>query len=91
VAISATAIDPASFTLPVKMKLNTKVSTLPVILQLIALAMERGWESRVRMNMCYPDCKTVASRLFRFIQVRDLLHPPTPLGDARARFLNNEL
>jgi hypothetical protein len=44
-------MEPASFTLPVKMKLKTKVSTLPVILQLIALAMDRGWESRMRTNI----------------------------------------
>ena len=41
-AISAMAIDPASLTLPVKMKLNTNVSTLPVIRQLTALAIDRG-------------------------------------------------
>jgi hypothetical protein len=42
VAISATAIDPATLTLPGKMKLNTNVSTLPVIRQLTALAIDRG-------------------------------------------------
>jgi hypothetical protein len=34
------------------MKLSTKVSILPVILQLTALRMEREWESRTRMNIC---------------------------------------
>jgi hypothetical protein len=38
-------------TLPVKMKLSTKVSILPVTLQLTALTMEREWESRTRMNI----------------------------------------
>src|SRR5580700_9541173 len=37
--------------LPVKMKLSTKVSMLPVTLQLTALATERKWESRSRMNI----------------------------------------
>lgn len=49
-AISVAAIEPAIFTLPVKMKLNTKVSMLPVILQVIVLTMDRGWESPVRIN-----------------------------------------
>jgi hypothetical protein len=35
----------------VKMKLSTKVSILPVTLQLTALRMEREWESRTRMNI----------------------------------------
>ena len=35
------AIDTASLALPVKMRLKTKVSKLPVILQLTALAMDR--------------------------------------------------
>jgi len=35
-------LDPATLTLPVKMKLNTNVSTLPVIRQLTALAIDRG-------------------------------------------------
>ena len=48
---SAPAIEPATFTLPVKMKLSTKVSTLPVTLQLTALTIERKWESRTRMNI----------------------------------------
>ncbi|WP_342741118.1 hypothetical protein [Bradyrhizobium sp. B117] len=48
---SAPAIEPATFTLPVKMKLSTKVSILPVILQLTALTIERKWESRTRMNI----------------------------------------
>jgi hypothetical protein len=50
VAISATAMDPAIFAFPVKIKPSTKVSTLPVTLQLTVLAMDRGWESPVRMN-----------------------------------------
>ena len=41
---SAPAIEPATLTLPVKMKLSTKVSTLPVTLQLTALTIEREWE-----------------------------------------------
>jgi hypothetical protein len=52
-------MDAASFVLPVKMKLKTKVSMLPVILQLMALAMDRGWESPVRINggfMFVPIC-----------------------------------
>src|SRR6185437_11703904 len=48
---SAPAIEPATLTLPVKMKLSTKVSILPVTLQLTALRMERKWESRTRMNI----------------------------------------
>jgi hypothetical protein len=52
-------MDAASFVLPLKMKLKTKVSMLPVILQLMALAMDRGWESPVRINggfMFVPIC-----------------------------------
>ena len=49
--ISVIAIEPANFRLRVKMKLRTKVSKPPVILQLSALAIDRGWESRMRMNM----------------------------------------
>jgi hypothetical protein len=51
VIASAPAIEPATLTLPVKMKLSTKVSTLPVTLQLTALTIEREWESRTRMNI----------------------------------------
>src|ERR1700745_1526862 len=54
VIASAPAIEPATLTLPVKMKLSTKVSILPVILQLTALRMERKWESRTRMNIGPP-------------------------------------
>jgi hypothetical protein len=50
VAISVTAMEPAIFAFPVKMRPSTKVSTLPVTLQLTVLAMDRGWESPVRMN-----------------------------------------
>jgi hypothetical protein len=63
VAISAPAMEPASFTLPVKMKLNTNVSTLPVILQVIALAMDRGWESRMRTNIGASTLQNEASCL----------------------------
>ena len=48
---SAPAIEPATRTLPVRMKLSTKVSILPVTLQLTALTIERKWESRTRMNI----------------------------------------
>ena len=42
VKISVIAIEPANFRLRVKMKLRTKVSKLPAILQLSALRNERG-------------------------------------------------
>jgi hypothetical protein len=48
---SAPAIEPATLTLPVKMKLSTNVSILPVTLQLTALTIDRKWESRTRMNI----------------------------------------
>jgi hypothetical protein len=51
VIASAPAIEPATRTLPVKMKLSTKVSILPVTLQLTALTIERKWESRTRVNI----------------------------------------
>jgi hypothetical protein len=51
VIASAPAIEPATRTLPVRMKLSTKVSILPVTLQLTALTIERKWESRTRMNI----------------------------------------
>jgi redox-regulated HSP33 family molecular chaperone len=51
VIASAPAIEPATLMLPVKTKLSTKVSTLPVPLQLTALTIGREWESRARMNI----------------------------------------
>jgi redox-regulated HSP33 family molecular chaperone len=51
VIASAPAIEPATLMLPVKTKLSTKVSTLPVTLQLTALTIEREWESRTRMSI----------------------------------------
>jgi hypothetical protein len=54
VNISVTAIEPASCRLRVKIKLSTNVSKLPAILQLSALATEREWESRVRINIGAP-------------------------------------
>lgn len=49
VITSRLAIDPASTKLPVMMALNTKVSTLPVMRQLIAFATDRVWASRTRI------------------------------------------
>jgi hypothetical protein len=58
------AIDPASLTLPVKMKLNTNVSTLPVIRQLTALAIDRGWESSVRTDIGTSNHHNASSCVF---------------------------
>ncbi len=48
---STLAIDPAMMKLPVITSVMTKVSTVPTILQLIALLIERIWESLTRMNI----------------------------------------
>src|SRR4051794_30002702 len=55
-------MDPASRRLPVKMTLKTNVSTLPSSLQLTALAMDRGWESRARMSIGCPPALVRARR-----------------------------
>src|SRR5215216_6215624 len=56
-------MDPASRRLPVKMRLKTNVSMLPRSLQLTALAIDRGCESRARMNIgCSPATDHSASR-----------------------------
>ena len=74
-AISTPAMEPASFTLPVKTKLNTNVSTLPVILQVIALAMDRRWESRVRTNISASTLQNEASCLSYRPTSHSLLSP----------------
>src|SRR6267154_2243585 len=48
---STLAIDPAETKLRVIRNVMRKVSRLPKILQLIALQIERVWESRIRMNI----------------------------------------
>jgi hypothetical protein len=51
VITSVAAIDPANLALPVIRKLSTKVSTVPVARQLIALATDRMWESVSRQKV----------------------------------------
>ena len=48
---STLAIDPAMTKLPVITSVMTNVSMVPTILQLIALLIERRWESLTRMNI----------------------------------------
>ena len=48
---STLAIDPATTKLPVITSVMTNVSMVPTILQLIALLIERTWESLTRMNI----------------------------------------
>src|SRR3954463_4017460 len=55
-------MDPASRRLPVKMTLKTNVPTLPRSLQLTALAIDRGWESRARMSIGCPPALVRARR-----------------------------